>query len=65
MIGMEQKLIKTIEVDKDIINYLIRIVDDRIHFIDENLRRNPGPLEKERKKLQSFFKVIDRLCVEK
>jgi hypothetical protein len=56
---------KTIEVDKEVVSYLVRIVDDRIRFIDENLRRNPGPLSEERLKLKSFFKVIDGLSVEK
>jgi hypothetical protein len=56
---------KTIQVTKELISDLIPIVDDRIHFITENLYRNPGFLGAELKRLQEFFEVIEKLDCEK
>ncbi len=57
--------IKTIQVSKELINDLIPIIDDRIHFINCHLHLNRGPLGDELQRLKEFFKIIDKLSCEK
>jgi hypothetical protein len=52
---------KKLEVDDETLDDLIDVVDDRLHFIKENLHRNPDYLGKELERLTRFFKVIDCL----
>ena len=52
---------KTITIDKETQDDLIRIIDDRIHFITRNMYRNPIPLKEELERLQKLFDEVERL----
>ncbi len=57
--------VKTIQVSKELINDLIPIIDDRIHFINCHLHLNRGPLGDELQRLKEFSKIIDKMSCEK
>ena len=62
---MEEKQLIPLNISKELINDLIPIVDERIGFIQDNLRRNPGPLGDQLKRLKEFFRVIDKISCER
>lgn len=53
-----------VNISKQLASDLVDVIDNRIRFLSENIRRNPGPIKEKLERLREFFKIIDVISCE-